>query len=364
MRGRMFYRQLILEMKLFVRDRQSVFWAFFFPVLLILLFGFIFGQPNAIQFGVGFVDEDNSTQSQAVSNMLESIPVLKVEHGERDALLEKVKNNQKNAVILVGKGYSDSLRSGNAAIEVVYDETNPQFQQVVSAILREVVNAENWRLVAVKPAIRIESISLVPERTDTRYIDFLLPGVIGMTVVSTCLFSIGMVVVAYREKGKLRRLSVTPLPKPIFIAGQMVNRYFIVLAQASVLIGLGAGIFQVHMRGSFFDFFCALTVGMLCFISIGFLVASVAKTTETAAGIANSIFLPMMFLSGVYFPMENAPKLLRPLIEFLPLTHLVKAIRDIFNNGEVFGNVLPQMGILTIWTLICFTISSRLFKWD
>jgi ABC-2 type transport system permease protein len=173
-----------------------------------------------------------------------------------------------------------------------------------------------------------------------------------------------MVVVAYREKGKLRRLSVTPLPKPIFIAGQMVNRYFIVLAQASVLIGLGAGIFQVHMRGSFFDFFCALTVGMLCFISIGFLVASVAKTTETAAGIANSIFLPMMFLSGVYFPMENAPKLLRPLIEFLPLTHLVKAIRDIFNNGEVFGNVLPQMGILTIWTLICFTISSRLFKWD
>ncbi|MFQ5485961.1 MAG: ABC transporter permease, partial [Desulfobacterales bacterium] len=160
------------------------------------------------------------------------------------------------------------------------------------------------------------------------------------------------------------RLSVTPLPKSIFIAGQILNRYFIVLVQAALLIAIGVLLFKVHMVGKSVDFLLALTVGMFAFIALGFFIASIAKTTETASGIANTLFLPMIFLSGVYFSVDGMPKFLKPLVEFLPLTHLVRAIRSIFTNGLTFLDVLPQMAILTVWMILCFSISVKLFKWE
>ncbi|MCG8608317.1 ABC transporter permease [bacterium] len=364
MKLRMFLDQLRIEMKLFLRDKQSVFWTFFFPILLILMFGYIFGKPDSIKFGLAVVDEDQSQRSQELVSALENISVLKVERGGRDDILEKLKGNEKNIAVIINRGYAESLTNGGTKIEVVYDQTQAPVLQVVLSILRQLVNEINWRAVEAKPLITIETTPIQTARREQRYIDFLLPGVIGMSLMSTCLFSIGMVVVAYREKGKLRRLSVTPLPKSIFIGGQMVNRYIIVLLQALLLIGIGMVLFDVEMVGGLLDFWAALTVGMLAFIAIGFLVASIANTTETASGISNSLFLPMMFLSGVYFSVDGIPSYLKPIVEFLPLTHLVRAIRAIFNNGVGFADVLPQMGILSLWVVVCFAVSIRLFKWE
>lgn len=364
MKLRMFLGQLNLEMKLFLRDRQAVFWTFFFPVFLVLLFGYIFSKPDAITFGVGLVDEDQTTQSQNLIAALEKFPVLKFEKGTRENILKKINENTKNIAIIINQGYAESLTNGGAQIEVIYDQAQWQTLQFVVLLLKKLVDDINLDLLSLTPPIRIVERAIQPERRARRYIDFLLPGVISMSVVSTCLFSIGMVVVAYREKGKLRRLSVTPLPKSIFIAGQMVNRYFIVVMQAFLLMAIGMLLFKVQIVGRLFDFLLALTVGMLAFLAIGFLIASVAKTTETASGIANTLFLPMIFLSGVYFSVEGIPKFLKPLIEFLPLTHLVRAIRSIFNNGVSLGDVLPQMGILSIWIVVCFAASIKLFRWE
>ncbi|HEX9652339.1 MAG TPA: ABC transporter permease [bacterium] len=364
MKLQMFWGQLNLEMKLFLRDRQAVFWTFFFPVFLVMLFGFIFSKPDSIKFGVGMVDEDQSVASQQIISALEKISVLRLEQGSREAISKKLRENDKNMAIFISAGYGDSLKLGHAKIAVLYDPAQMQVLQVVNSILRQLVDEINWRLIQARPAIQIVSTPVQPERRELRYIDFLLPGVIAMSVVSTCLFSIGMVVVAYREKGKLRRLSVTPLPKSIFIAGQIVNRYFIVLLQAFLLIGIGIFLFKVQIVGSMFDFVTALTIGMLAFIALGFLIASIAKTTETASGIANTLFLPMMFLSGVYFSVDGVPKFLKPVVEFLPLTHLVRAIRAIFNHGLTIPEVLPQLGVLTVWMVACFAVSVRLFKWE
>ncbi|MFQ5864959.1 MAG: ABC transporter permease [bacterium] len=361
---KMLWGQLKLEMKLFLRDRQAVFWTFFFPVLLILLLGFVFGKPDSLKFGVGLVDEDQSTQSQNLISALEEVKVLKLEKGAREEIIAKLKENKKKLAIIIPEGYAESLNNGGAQIEVLYDPSQPQIIQAVISILKQKVDEVNWKLLNTKPPIQLLRNPVQAERRDLSYIDFLLPGIIGMSVVSTCLFSIGMVVVAYREKGKLRRLSVTPLPKPIFIAGQVLNRYFIVLLQAFLLIALGYLVFKVEIVGNMFSFLVVLTVGMLAFIALGFFVASVAKTTETASGIANSLFLPMIFLSGVYFSVEGIPKILKPLVEFLPLTHMVRAIRAIFNHGAALTTVLPQMGILTIWMVVCLGLSIKLFKWE
>ncbi len=364
MKLKMFLGQLNLEMKLFLRDRQAVFWTFFFPIFLVLLFGFIFSKPNSIKFAIGLVDEDQSIQSQKIVSSLEEISVLKIEMGTKEAILRKLNENEKNLAIIISQGYEASLNAGNANIELIYNQSQIQVLQVVVSILQQLVNEISWAMLNTKPPIQIVQTPVQPGRRESRYIDFLLPGVISMSVMSTCLFSIGMVVVAYREKGKLRRLSVTPLPKAIFIAGQIVHRYFIVLIQAFLLIAIGVVLFQVHIVGNMLDFLMALTIGMFAFIALGFFIASVAKTTETASGIANTLFLPMIFLSGVYFSVDGMPKFLKPLVELLPLTHLVRAIRAIFNNGLSFIDVLPQMGILSLWLIVFFAVSIKLFRWE
>ena len=361
---RMLLGQLVIETKLFMRDRQVVFWTFFFPVFLILLFGFVFSRPDSIRFTVGLVDEDQSQESQQLISALEEVAVLKLVEGTREGILSDLKENKKNVAIVISRGYGKSLNTGDAQVEVLYDPSKVQTSQVVISILHRIVDRVNWKLIDATPRIGVATTPVQDVRREVRYIDYLVPGVIGMSLVSTCLFSIGVVVVSYREKGKLRRLSVTPLPKVIFIAGQIFNRYFIVLLQAFLLIGLGMLVFNVHMEGDMLSFLLLLTVGLLAFIALGFLIASVANTTQTASGIANVIFIPMMFLSGVYFSVDGLPKFLKPLVEFLPLTHLVRAIRAIFNNGVPLTSVLPEMGILAAWMVVCFALSVRLFRWE
>ena len=361
---KMLWGQVKIEMKLFLRDRQTVFWTYFFPVFLIIIFGLVFSNPRVLKFSAVVVDEDQSPQSIQFVEELKKISVLKLEDQPREEAENQLKQDKKNIAIILPAGFGNNLYSQHAQIELLYNPAQPQVLQIVSSILQDKVTQENWNILNRDPPIEIKQMPVQAIVRNTGYIDFLVPGLIGFSLMSTCLFTIGVVVVSYREKGKLRRLAVTPLPKAIFIGGQIVNRYIIVLVQALLLIGIAYFVFNVQMVGNIFALLFALTIGMLAFISLGYSIASVAKTTESASGIANVLFFPMMFLSGVYFSVEGLPKFLQPLIEFLPLTHLVRAVRSIFNNGAQLVEVLPQMGILSIWMIACFAFSVKKFRWE
>ncbi len=362
---KMLYRQLVIESKLFLRDRSSVFWSYFFPVFLILLFGFVFNKPDSIRVGVAFVDHDRTDASNRIFLDLGKIPVLDLEPMADAEMREALKNSKKSFAIVINDGYEQRLKSGNSVtIEVLYNPEQQQVMQIVTPILQQIIDQTNWKMVNREPPIQIVATPVQPLKEDFSYISFLVPGLIGFSLMATCLFSIGVVVVSYREKGKLRRLAVTPLPKSIFIAGQILTRYLIVLTQAILLIGIAVFLFDVRIVGSIFQFFLALTIGMFAFIALGYAIASIAKTPETAAGIANTLFLPMTFLSGVYFSADGLPGFLQPLVALLPLTHLVHAIRGIFSNGQSIFEFLPQMGILIAWMIVCFTFAVRKFKWE
>ncbi len=361
---KMLWRQLIMELKLFLRDRATVFWTFFFPVFMILLFGYVFNTPDVFKIDVGVADEDRSDQSFALFESLLKVPTLSIEPGATSEMRKAIQNNEKGMVISIPDGYAESLANHNATIEILYNPAKQQFLQVLHPLLLQIVNRKNWEIAGMAPPIHQEATPLQPAQQAQSYIDFLVPGLIGFSLMATCLFSVGVVVVSYREKGKLRRLAVTPLPKSIFIAGQILTRYLIVLLQAGLLIGISIVLFDVRMVGDAFSFFIALTIGMFAFIALGYGIASVAKSPETASGIANVLFLPMTFLSGVYFSVDGLPEYLQPLVEFLPLTHLVNAIRSIFNNGVALMDLLPEMGILAAWMVICFTFSVKKFKWE
>lgn len=361
---RMLWGQIKIEMKLFLRDRQTVFWTYFFPVFLILIFGLVFSNPGNIKFSAGIVDEDSSSGSAQFVQGLEEISVLKLEKLSRAETEEQLKQNKKSVAIVIPDGFEDDLAEQAARIELMHNPSQPQMLQVVNSILQNYITKENWRIVNMEQPITITQKPVQAIRRKTSYVDFLVPGLIGFSLMSTCLFTIGVVVVSYREKGKLRRLSVTPLPKYMFISGQIINRYIIVLIQAILLIAISYFIFNVQMVGNVLALLIALTIGMLAFISLGYAIASVAKTTESASGIANVLFFPMIFLSGVYFSVDGLPKFMKPLVEFLPLTHLVRAVRSIFNNGAQLVEVLPEIGILSIWMIACFAFAVKKFRWE
>ncbi len=362
---RMLLGQLKIETKLFLRDRASVFWTYFFPIFLILLFGFVFNEPETIRLHIAFVDEDHTGASNDLLLELVKVPVLDLIPMHADEMRAALRDNEQSFAIIVPAGYEENLRNGRSAtISVHYNPEQEQVMQIVTPILQQIVDRVNWQLIKREPPVRIEATPVKAEKQDFSYISFLVPGLIGFSLMATCLFSIGVVVVSYREKGKLRRLAVTPLPKPIFIAGQILTRYFIVLGQAVLLIGIAMVLFDVQMAGSLFQFYIALTIGMFAFIALGYAIASVANTPETASGIANTLFLPMTFLSGVYFSAEGLPGYLQPIVALLPLTHLVTAIRGIFSQGQGLLDFMPQMGILMLWMIACFGFSIKKFTWE
>lgn len=195
------------------------------------------------------------------------------------------------------------------------------------------------------------------------YINFLIPGLIGMVILSTAFYSTGVAIVASRQTEFLKRLMITPIKRWVFIAAHMANRFLIILFQSFLIILIAFLVFRAKMVGNPLAFLITLSIGILAFVSIGFLIASLAKTTETASGIANVLFLPMVFVSGAFFPVDALPKFLLPLVKVLPLVYLLDGLRAIYIDGKGLNEVIFDLVILGVWIVICFAISVKKFKW-
>jgi ABC-type multidrug transport system permease subunit len=200
-------------------------------------------------------------------------------------------------------------------------------------------------------------------RRATHYAAFLLPGLLGLNLLSIGLFSVGMVNVAYREKGKFRRLAVTPLPKWIFLLGQVLQRLTVSLVQAALLVLVGRLVFGIQNQGSYLGFTLVLILGTGAFMALGFALSSFAETVETYGAISNLAFFPMMLLSGVYFTLDAAPGWLQKAVGILPLAPYVQALRGIFNDGAGLAAFLPGLAIVGVWGLAAFALAVRRFRW-
>jgi ABC transporter DrrB family efflux protein len=198
----------------------------------------------------------------------------------------------------------------------------------------------------------------------TNYAAFLLPGLLGLNLLTMGLFSVGMVTVSYREKGKFRRLAVTPLPKWVFLGGQVLHRLTIVVIQSGLLLLIGFFGFGIQNQGSYASLALVMALGTACFMAMGFALSSFAETTEAYAAISNLCFFPMMLLSGVYFTLDSAPRWLQNAVIALPLSPFVKALRAVFNDGSALGEHTFGLLLVALWTLFAFSFAVKRFRWS
>jgi ABC-type multidrug transport system permease subunit len=197
-----------------------------------------------------------------------------------------------------------------------------------------------------------------------RYVDWVLPGILGMNMMFSCLFGVGYVIVRYRKNAVLKRLKATPLSAFEFVSAQLVSRIFIVMFMSSVVY-IGCNFFfDFYMLGSYFDLFIIAVLGAISLISLGLLVASRSKSEELIGGLLNLTSWPMMLLSGVWFSLEGAPNAVKVFADFLPLTHLVAGARKVITEGATLADISYHLTALLIMSTIFLALGSYLFSWN
>ena len=348
------WRQFKIEWRLYLRDRAAMFWTFAFPLLALFGFGLIFrsGGPPALTL-VRIAPAHETARDRAFLHALEEGRIQVVTLDATQAEERWRKGDTTAQIESVGDGYRLHLNSYLLAQGQVVALAANQAFLVAQARIRGAAEPERIPMVIESPG----------HAHSNNYAAFLVPGLVGLNLLSTGLFAVGMVTVAYREKGKYRRLAVTPLPKWVFLGGQILQRVTSVLLQTLLLLFAAWLGFNITNQGSYFLFTALVVLGTATFIAMGFALSSFASTVEVYGALSNLVFMPMMLLSGVYFRLDRAPQWLQKAVLILPLSPFLRALRAVFNDGATLREHTWGLTIVAAWAALSFVFAVRRFRW-
>ena len=345
-------------LKIFLRDRQSIFFSLFFPVIFMTVFGFI-NNADQEAINIGVVNNSSSIVATDFAQLLIDNPVFAVTIGQEERLRDELIAGDQTMVLVLPASFDTESESENLRLLVDAAQVNqlslivPLLQQTLISIEREFRNIE--------PMFNLE-LEDVQARSQ-RYIDFLLPGLMAFTLMQLAIAGSGFNIVEYRRKGILKRLFVTPIQPKDFITAIVLARMAIVLIQLTVLIAFATFVLDVRILGNFASFYFVIMLGTFIFLCLGFCLGSIAKTQQAVGAIGNIVIFPQIFLSGVFYPIESMPELVQPIARVLPLSFVSTAMRDIANNGAAMLEIMPSLIGIEVWFVISFVLATRLFVW-
>jgi ABC-2 type transport system permease protein len=351
----------LANVKMTYRARQALFWNLALPLILMGLLGLVLSNSS---FGATISVVGKGPVATLVTDSLHSINGITIKTGSESDERAALKKGDRDAVVIVPD--APAAPGQPLQITLYYDQTNLSRSDATVSLVSQVVQGVNERLVERKthasPQIVLhqEGIAAV----STRYIDFLAPGVLGFSIMTSGVIGIASRMVGYREKRILKRLRATPMKAWEFILSNVISQLVVVLAQVAVLLLAATLLFGVHVQGSMISVVLLSLLGGLAFLTIGFAISGLAATEEAASAIGNLITMPMMFLSGVYFPLTGAPGWLKPVVNVLPLTYLVSGLRDVMEKGLSISAVGVDFAVLGVTSLVGFAFAARMFRWD
>jgi ABC-2 type transport system permease protein len=243
-------------------------------------------------------------------------------------------------------------------VTLYYNQTEgPVSQVAVGAVRQTMIDVAGG-----PPPLPIEERPVTAQ--DVSFMDVFAPGILAMSLMNSGVIGLATAFVTYRERGILRRIRVTPFPLTSFILARVISQLLLAGLQAVILIGMAWAFFGLHLRGNPLVLLLAIVAGALAFLAIGFAISGIAPNAETAASYANLVTFPMLFLSGIFFSMENAPAWLRPITKVLPLSYLVDALREPMSFGNGLSAIWLDLLALILTFVIAMAIAVRFFRWD
>ncbi|HEX2723503.1 MAG TPA: ABC transporter permease, partial [Gemmatimonadaceae bacterium] len=350
-RSRKFTDRSIVQLTLvrfreFTRQPEAVFWTFVFPILLAVGLGLAFRARAPERPRVGVV-ADREGADRVISSLRRDSSVI-VEPMD-DSTGARALRTAKVALLIIPD-------SNGSAVRYVYDPLRDE-----SANARLIVD----RAIQVG-AGRVDPVRVVDRRVTergSRYIDFVIPGLLGMNLMGSGVWGIGFAIVDSRSKRLLKRFMATPMSRAEYLLAFLFSRMFFLIIEVVTLLGFGALVFGVPLRGSLIDLSAICLLSALAFGGLGLLIASRAKTVEGVSGLMNFVMLPMWIFSGVFFSSSNFPAVVQPLIQALPLTAVNDALRSNMLEGTPIGALWVELAVIAGWLLISFVAALKLFRW-
>ncbi|MGB8479120.1 MAG: ABC transporter permease [Acidobacteriaceae bacterium] len=330
----------LVRFREFLREPEALFWVFVFPILLAAGLGLAFRNRPAEVLKIAVV-----TPELALSLRHEKL--LDVQQLDPQVAEEALRIGKVALLAVPGPG---------GAVVYRYDDTNPEGRSARMLADRAVQQAAG----RVDPVAASDRLM---RESGSRYIDFLIPGLLGMNLMGSAIWGMGFTIVDARRKKLIKRLIATPMPRHYFLLSYLLSRILLLVVEVGVLLGFGVWIFRVPVRGSQVDLAVLCLLGSLCFSALGMLIASRVKTIEAASGLMNAVMMPMWIASGVFFSAQRFPDVVQPFIKALPLTAVIDALRSNMLQGSNLAHAAPQVAVMGIWLLVCFGLALKLFRW-
>jgi ABC-2 type transport system permease protein len=359
---------ILINYREFIREPGIVFWSVIFPVLISWVLGVAFSNRGEMMQKVAIVESSPAQNIKFRAFLANAYPVLNINDSSLQEFSKTIENPKlgnttyrfvytrwDDAIIMLKRGQTNIIIEEKPdSLMFHFDPKNPE-ARLNYIVLSSVIKDESF--------IHETGYIKVLEKTGTRYIDFLIPGLLAMGIMNSFLWGISYALIEMRSKKLLRRMIATPMKKSEYLFSHFVARVSLAIFEASILFLFAWLYFHIHIQGSLIAFIMIFFAGNICFTGIGVLLASRTSSSRVGTGLINFVSLPMTVLSGVFFSYHNFPDFVVPFIQKLPLTMLADSIRSIFNEGTGISESLPEFFILSGLGILCFITGLKIYKW-
>lgn len=386
---KMFIKLTIANFKEMFRDRMQIFWFLLFPVIFVLVFGVLFsnigkesspGIPANVSFDIGVASKEEAALTEPVkkrfSDILKMAGIFKVHSSGRAEETGAFKKGKRHALILIPPDFIEKVQQKEAVIiDLLYDVTHLEVLFAVS----EMVNAIEKNIRGETKLVQFNLTSSIEfqqkisntaggqgeKKSDVglNQIDFILPGILALTLMQLGLFS-SLRIVNLRAQKTLKSLGTTPMPRTTFLAGEITVRLMLSLVQGIIIVLIGHYVFNLTVSSSWIAIIGWIILGISCFIALGYMLTTFVNTPESGNALMQVVQFPMMFLAGIFVPPEMMPEFIRPVVHFMPLAYLADGLRSsLTGTTPIYGtavNLLVLTGIL-IFSLVITTVR---FSWE
>jgi ABC-2 type transport system permease protein len=357
-----------LLLRSYARDRTALFFGFLFPLLFMALFG-VLNFGGSVRVDLAVIDEAKNEQSARFIETLREIETLRITTGgERTDEIANLSAGDRDLVLVIPNNFrigpvEPTVILGAAPTLTVYENSaEPEAAAIGRAILNSVITDLSFAVTGTRPVVSLRREEVTGR--NLKYVDFLTPGILGMTIMQLGISGVAFSFVAERQRGVIRRIMATPMPRRNYMAAHVLQRLILAVVQVLILLAVAVLAFKVTVVGGLGSLLFVAVLGAVVFLCLGFAVTGLLSTENQAAVVTQVVTLPQLFLSGVFFSRDAVPAFLKPIADLLPLTFLNDALRDIATTGATLADVSGQILGLVVWAVVSFIAAYRLFRLD
>lgn len=349
----------------FFRDKTGLFFTFLFPLLFLFIFGYLNSGEQDLNFDVAVINHSESAFSEQFVEQLDENETFTIsDDATLEAAKESMGQSELDSIIELPEDFGAVNDQGQptGAVTVYYSEANPQSGQTVAAVMEQALDSINQELGVGQPPLTVTQEATTV--SDLSAFDYVFSGLLGFTILSLGIFGLANQLPAEKKTGALRRLRASPITAGQLVFANMLYYMLIGIISLVMMVLVALFVFDFDMRGSWIQLAIMAVFAIVLMFGFGLAIGGWAKNETQSAALTQVVALPLMFLSGVFFPRFLMPDWLQAITAYLPLTPVIDGFRMIMTEGATLLELGPQIGLIAIWTVVIYAIAIKVFRWD